>query len=96
MGPIRSKSRKPKLLLEIADLSRKSRLADAQTHCRLGNRAKLGDSNKRSQALEVHTLAYLKIAECIRTIIALDGGQFGHNLRSNVRQAAWPVQACGP
>jgi hypothetical protein len=61
-APYTIKKLEAKLLLEIADLSRKSRLADAQTQRCSGDRAQLGYGDERSQALEVHIFAYLKIA----------------------------------
>jgi hypothetical protein len=50
------------LLLEIADLPREGRLANAQAQRRLGNRAQFGYGDERSQALEIHILPYPQIA----------------------------------
>jgi hypothetical protein len=61
-----------KLLLEIADLPRKCRLADAQAHRRPGDRPQFCHGNERSQALKVH--AHLSL-NCIKAQdnYALDG-----------------------
>jgi len=51
----------PAFVFEIADLPRKSRLADAQTQRRFRNRAEVGHGDEGPQALEVHP-AYLQTA----------------------------------
>src|SRR5947208_819148 len=85
-APNTIKKPEAELLLEIADLSRKSRLADAQIQCRSGDRAQLGYGDERSQALEIHSLLISKVHKgseelCIRRV-----SSSGHILRSSIRQ----------